>query len=204
MMRFGRSQALGRVQNAYALFLGATPLPATPLYQHLLQQHLLHRYLLTAEDTMADPLVPPVPVQPGLPTVDNLSGVYIAARGPTRAEYLAMNDTLTRLAGNLTEAKLKDLIREGVREEIKDLTTKTNVDKIVKVSGKVDDVKVLLERMDYNNRMRSFNSARLSWGDLPLLPLLDVNGHHVNIRWVREIQDGTEQKILDWATRFDL
>lgn len=72
------------------------------------------------------------------------------------------------------------------------------------MSDKVDDVKVLLERMDYNNRMRSFNSARLSRGDLPLLPLLDVNGHHVNIRWVREISDGTEQKILDWATRFGL
>ena len=37
-----------------------------------------------------------------------------------------------------------------------------------------------------------------------MLPLLDVDGHHVNIRWVREIQDSTEQKILDWATRFGL
>jgi hypothetical protein len=35
-------------------------------------------------------------------------------------------------------------------------------------------------------------------------PLLDVNGYHVNIRWIREIQDSTEQKILDWATRFGL
>lgn len=111
---------------------------------------------------MAEPPVPPVPAQPVQPTVDNLLGIYIAARGPFQAEYMAMNNTLTLLASNLTEAKLKDLIREGVREEIKDLTTKNNVDKIVKVSGKVDNVKVLPDRIDYNNRMRSFNSARLS------------------------------------------
>jgi len=111
---------------------------------------------------MAEPPVPPVPAQPVQPTVDNLLGIYIAARGPSQAEYMAMNNTLTLLASNLTEAKLKDLIREGVREEIKDLTTKNNVDKIVKVSGKVDNVKVLPDRIDYNNRMRSFNSARLS------------------------------------------
>jgi hypothetical protein len=153
---------------------------------------------------MTEPLVPPVPAQPVLPTIDDLLRVYIAARGPSQAEYMAMNNILTRLADSLTEAKLKDLIREGVRGEIKDLVTKANVAKIVKVSGKVDHVKVLLERMDYNNRMHSFNLARLSWGDLPLMPLLDVNSDHIDIRWVREIQDGIKQKILDWATRFGL
>jgi len=45
-----------------------------------------------------------------------------------------MNATLTRLANSLTEAKLIDLIREGIRERVKDLTKNANVDEIVKVS----------------------------------------------------------------------
>jgi hypothetical protein len=77
---------------------------------------------------MAEPPVPPVPAQPVLPTIDNLLGVYIAARGPSQAEYMAMNNILTRLADSLTEAKLKDLIKEGVREQLKDLTMKANVE----------------------------------------------------------------------------
>jgi hypothetical protein len=61
-------------------------------------------------------------------------GIYLAAYGPSRAELTAMNTTLTRLADSLTEAKLKDLIRKGVREGVKDLAKKANVDEIVKVS----------------------------------------------------------------------
>jgi hypothetical protein len=72
------------------------------------------------------------------------------------------------------------------------------------VSGKVNNVKVLLERMDYNNRIRSFNLACVSQGDLPLLRLLNVNGYHINICWRWKTQDGTAQKILDWITRFGL
>jgi hypothetical protein len=72
------------------------------------------------------------------------------------------------------------------------------------VSGKIDNVKVLLEHIDYNNRICSFKLARVSRGDLPLLPLLDINGYHINIHWCREKQDDTAQKLLDWATRFGL
>jgi hypothetical protein len=61
-------------------------------------------------------------------------GIYLAACGPSRAELTAMNTTLTRLTDSLTEIKLKDLIREGVRGGVKDLAKKANVDEIVKVS----------------------------------------------------------------------
>jgi hypothetical protein len=83
---------------------------------------------------MAEFPVQPIPAQPVPPTIDNLLRVYIAARGPSRAEYMAMDDTLTRLAVSLTEVQLEDLIKKGLREEIKDLAMKANVDEIVKVS----------------------------------------------------------------------
>jgi hypothetical protein len=51
--------------------------------------------------------VPPVPAQPVLPTIDNLLGVYIAARDSTQAKYVAMNDTLTRLADSIKDLATK-------------------------------------------------------------------------------------------------
>lgn len=78
---------------------------------------------------MAEPPVPPGPVQPAPPTIDDLLGVYIAARGPTRAEYLAMNDTLARLADSIKDLATKD--------DLKELATKASVEATVKVSCEV-------------------------------------------------------------------
>jgi hypothetical protein len=44
-------------------------------------------------------------------------------------------------------------------QDAKTLATKTGVEK---VSGKIDNVKVLLEHIGYNNMIHSFNSARVS------------------------------------------
>lgn len=105
--------------------------------------------------------MPPVPAQPVPPTIDDLLGIYIAARGPSRAEHMAMNDTLTRLAGSLIEANLKDLIREGVREEIKDLAMKANVDEIVKVSCETASSNVSLHQHRRTSLCIVFVSGRL-------------------------------------------
>lgn len=53
------------------------------------------------------------------------------------------------------------MIKENVKEAVKNLATKASVED---VSHKVNSVKVLLERMNYNDRIRSFNSAGIACG----------------------------------------
>lgn len=71
--------------------------------------------------------VPPVPVQPVPPTVDDLLGIYIAAR--TRADFDQLNTTLARLADSVKDLATKD--------DLKELATKASVEATVKVSCEV-------------------------------------------------------------------